>query len=137
MEGRRLGFVAGIALLLALAITTTSYATTYSGSLQSNTGGITVADSSKNNQGAKWLPISFSWVVTQNANNSWNYAYTFQESSSHDLTISHLIVEVSPTFTNQQVLDFSGKHFIYVPRSVIGRPSKAILACRPQSTVSK
>jgi hypothetical protein len=72
----------------------------FTGMLSSSTGDI---------QGSgNWLysgPTSLSWEITSNQDGSWSYLYDF----SHPVgETSHFILEVSPTFTMDQIWSASG-----------------------------
>ncbi|OFX15082.1 MAG: hypothetical protein A2Z18_03065 [Armatimonadetes bacterium RBG_16_58_9] len=94
----------GMAVLLCLAVPALS-GPPYSGSITSSTGeilgsgvwidpGVTVLD----------------WSVTLNTDTSWHYAYTLSVPRGG---VSHFILEVSPTFTENDIIGTSGS-FGYV-----------------------
>jgi hypothetical protein len=72
-------------------------------------GALTSADFSILGSG-NWIvngPTTLEWTVTQNADNSWHYAYSFMHPVGET---SHLIIETSPSFTEADLLNPSG-HF--------------------------
>ncbi|MBI2842042.1 MAG: PEP-CTERM sorting domain-containing protein [Armatimonadetes bacterium] len=84
-----------VAIIFALAVCT---AGAFTGSLSSPAGsGIT-------GTGAGWWPVTFSWIVTQNPDGSWNYNYTFTSTTK---SVSHMIIEVSPEFTLADIIEGS------------------------------
>ena len=97
MRARRLC----VALLLAAMLAIPSVAAAYVGSLLSTTGGI---------QGTgNWITdpagMSFEWVVTQNADDSWHYSYVFTHPVGET---SHFILEVSDNFTANDIFNLQG-----------------------------
>jgi hypothetical protein len=90
-----------IAVLLSVALGAAHADITYTGSLTYP------ADPPQLYEwGSDWAQgVSISWVVSQNANLSWNYQYTLVVSGKN---ISHFIIEVSPDFTAEDLLNFSG-----------------------------
>ncbi len=98
-EGLRIG-AAILIFCMVIAGSAADRAEAFSGLLSSATGGI---------QGTgNWIangPTTISWLVTQNGDGSWNYAYDF----SHPVgETSHFILEVSSTFTLEDLLNESG-----------------------------
>ena len=90
-----------VALLLAVMLAIPSVAAAYVGSLLSTTGGI---------QGTgNWITdpagMSFEWVVTQNADDSWHYSYVFTHPVGET---SHFILEVSDSFTANDIFNLQG-----------------------------
>ena len=90
-----------VALLLAVMLAIPSVAAAYVGSLLSTTGGI---------QGTgNWITdpagMSFEWVVTQNADDSWHYSYVFTHPVGET---SHFILEVSDNFTANDIFNLQG-----------------------------
>jgi hypothetical protein len=78
-----------VCLMIVLGISNSSWATSYSGSLTGNGGGIDAT--------ASWDSSStvFSWTVDNTTNAGlWTYNYTFTVPKKD---ISHFIIEVSPT----------------------------------------
>jgi hypothetical protein len=70
------------------------------GYLSSDTGGILGS--------GNWMVggvTRLDWVVTQNANQSWHYDYTFSHPAG---ATSHLLLEVSRTFTRENIFNESG-----------------------------
>jgi hypothetical protein len=49
-----------------------------------------------------WTPATISWVVSQNQNQSWNYAYEFQV---YRADVSHFILEVSEGFGSNDLFN--------------------------------
>ncbi|MBI2842423.1 MAG: PEP-CTERM sorting domain-containing protein [Armatimonadetes bacterium] len=85
-------------LVLFILVGLVCSAGAFTGSLSSPAGsGIT-------GTGAGWWPVTFSWIVTQNPDGSWNYNYTFTSTTK---SISHLIIEVSPEFTLADIIEGS------------------------------
>lgn len=73
---------------------------TYSGSLTGDGGGITGIP------GNSWLDsdTTFSWEVTDNGDGTYTYTYQLQVPDDSK-GISHFIIEVSPTFTADDILE--------------------------------
>jgi len=76
--------------------------TSYSGSLTTADGGLV-------GSGGSWVTdpdddVVFSWTVTQNADLSWRYQYTF-DSTGIQGDISHLVIETSATFTANDIFN--------------------------------
>jgi hypothetical protein len=83
----------------------------FTGSLASDFDGanITGADGSIEGDGG-WVsdptqPLTFSWEVTQNADLTWHYEYTFSTELSGGL--SHLIIETSLNLTQDDITNLS------------------------------
>lgn len=100
-KARYLISAAAIAFLLAVAPVQAG-PTTYSGSLTTADGGLI-------GSGGSWETnpdhdVTFSWTVTQNADLSWRYAYTFNSTGIQG-DISHLLIEVSSTFTDDNIFN--------------------------------
>ena len=74
--------------------------TAYSGILMSTDSGI-LGTGAWINPGPTWME----WSVTQNPDNSWHYDYLFGHPEGET---SHVILEVSPTFTENDILDETG-----------------------------
>ncbi|MBN1435477.1 MAG: PEP-CTERM sorting domain-containing protein [Sedimentisphaerales bacterium] len=51
---------------------------------------------------ADWFAPSLSWVISLNQDNTWHYEYTF---SVYNYDISHFIIEVSETFSIEDLLN--------------------------------
>ena len=99
MRTRRLIRIVGAAVVLA-AMLMPSLATAYTGSLLSTTGGIMGT--------GNWItpgPTYIDWVVTQNADMSWHYSYTFGHPPG---ATSHFILEVSENFTYDDIFNETG-----------------------------
>lgn len=74
----------------------------YSGSLSypPSTGGL-VAN-------GDWLDgVSLGWVVTQTADGKWSYTYTFQDTAGQAKDLSHIIVELSDSFTANDIVSLT------------------------------
>lgn len=72
----------------------------YMGSLLSTDGGILGT--------GNWIvtgPTMFEWVVTQNMDSSWHYAYVFSHPAG---ATSHFILEVSSNFTENDIFNIAG-----------------------------
>ncbi|MBN2589433.1 MAG: hypothetical protein JXA96_06200 [Sedimentisphaerales bacterium] len=91
-----------IILSLLLVGVQSTKADLYNGSLSYPTGITAPSDGNIN----AWASTSTSitWVVTQNANKTWHYSYTF---TVPEKDISHFILEVSDNFTSDDFLGFS------------------------------
>ncbi|MDO8486141.1 MAG: PEP-CTERM sorting domain-containing protein [Candidatus Staskawiczbacteria bacterium] len=99
------------AVLFGAGSTTVDGSTIYTGSLSTVDGGLTgtgdwVTLSGLTGTGGGWgdSPVTLSWTVSQNESD-WHYHYNLVV-PSHD--ISHIIVEASPNFTIDDVLDAVG-----------------------------
>jgi hypothetical protein len=92
----------GVALLPTVAAAAPSYTGTLAaGSNQLQGTGFWVADNGETG----WFPASITYDVMQNEDGSWHYAYTL---SVYRASISHMIIEVSPTFTASDLWNFTG-----------------------------
>jgi hypothetical protein len=64
--------------------------------------------------GKTWSPngegLTVYWDVSQNADGTWHYAYTFANGTGGSLKsqVSHFIISVSPTLTCSDVFNFTG-----------------------------
>lgn len=95
----RIGLGALIALTAATFAGSPAFA--FSGSLTSLLGGGITGT-------GNWIQggtTTLSWNVTQNADQSWRYAYEFSHPAGET---SHFILEVSPTFTEEHIFNASG-----------------------------
>lgn len=115
MKSRKLLAAIAVTALLALP----AVAAAYSGSLLSTTGGIMGT--------GNWYvtgPMSFSWVVTQNTDNSWHYWYEFSHPTGET---SHFNLEVSHNFTRNDIFnesgDFSNIEIGWRPATGTGQPN--------------
>ena len=72
----------------------------YSGSLLSTNSGL-LGTGAWINPGPSWME----WTVTQNSDNSWHYDYLFGHPEGET---SHVILEVSPTFTENDIFNETG-----------------------------
>ena len=91
---------AALLLLLALAATPGT-ATAYTGALSSTDFAILGT--------GNWIaggPTTLSWAVTQNADDSWHYAYSFSHPKGET---SHFILETSTSFTAANLSNSSGQ----------------------------
>ncbi len=93
MKSATFGLMVGILAAAAVA------APTYTGSLSWSGGGIT------GTPGSPWLAegTALSWEVTANSNGTFTYWYKLTVAATPG--ISHLTIEVSPSFTASNVLD--------------------------------
>jgi hypothetical protein len=87
-------------VVLSVLACVVSSANAFTGSLSGPSGG------GISGTGTGWWPATFSWTVTQNQDASWTYNYTF---SSTKKSISHLTIEVSPSFTMNDIIAGSFK----------------------------
>jgi hypothetical protein len=102
----------GIAVLLTI-VSAQAFAAlpSYTGSLTSANGGLAGTggwvDPSllKPSQQSGWFGPSITWTVSQNADLTWHYDYTF---SVYRTAISHAIVEVSDTFGGSNIWNAAG-----------------------------
>lgn len=77
----------------------------YTGSLEAAGGGLegTGFWTSDNGESA-WFPALLSWTVTDNENGTWNYSYNLDV---YRADISHFILETSPSFSEDNLLNAS------------------------------
>lgn len=98
-EDMRIGLLSAVLLaVLAVIVLSSGAANGYSGSLSSATGGITGT--------GVWIttgPTTLDWLVTPNGDGSWHYSYTLSVAPTGG--ISHLIIETSPDFTKDLILN--------------------------------
>lgn len=89
----------GMVMLLWATAGTVTAGPTYSGSLTGDGGGITGI------AGNPWLTsaTTFSWSVEDNSDGTYTYTYRLQVPTDSK-EISHVIMEVSPSFTSDDVL---------------------------------
>lgn len=99
MVGRR-GSTFLLATVVVGALLAPSPGLAYSGTLLSTDSGI-LGTGAWLTPGPTWLE----WSVTQNPDNSWHYNYLF---GHPDGETSHFILEVSPTFTENDIFDETG-----------------------------
>jgi hypothetical protein len=93
--------VVSVLVLVSGATLAQAAPTTYAGSLTSADGGLQgtggwVSDPS--------TPVTFSWVVTQNDDQSWHYHYVFDTTGLQG-TLSHLVLETSANLTAADISD--------------------------------
>jgi hypothetical protein len=99
---RRTNLISAVAVVVWLAVLPAqALPTSYSGALTTADGGLL-------GTGA-WVThpsydITFDWTVTQNPDLSWHYRYTF-DSTGIQGNISHLVIEVSDSFTANDLLN--------------------------------
>jgi hypothetical protein len=96
----RPSLLVAVALLAATFFALPSEAVVYSGALSSVDGGILGT--------GNWIvigPATLDWDVTQNADGTWHYAYTFTHPPG---ATSHFIIETSDDFTGSDISDPSG-----------------------------
>lgn len=97
--------VVGLAIVALVAIGVRAEATSYSGSVSTPAAsGITAFN--------EWLNgISLSWLVDDTTNPGyWTYAYTFTDTAGQVKNLSHLIIEVSPEFSPNDIIRVSGAY---------------------------
>ena len=90
----------GTAMLLCLAFPALAQ-TIYTGSLSSSSAG-EIAGS------GVWIDpgvTTVDWIITQNPDTSWHYIYALSVPTGE---VSHFILQVSPTFTEQDILAVCG-----------------------------
>ena len=90
----------GTAILLCLAFSAHAQAT-YTGSLSSTSEDEILGS-------GVWIDpgvTTIDWVITENEDSSWHYVYTLSVPVG---AVSHFILQVSPTFTEQDILSVSG-----------------------------
>lgn len=92
--------VFGSLVLLVFLIGTAQAVPTYSGSLTSADGGLIGTGGWVN--GA--TPVTLSWTVTQNEDQSWHYNYVF-DSTGLQGTLSHLVLETSLNLTAEDIFN--------------------------------
>ena len=101
-KGRRLA----IGLLITLLPATCFASLSYSGSLSSATGGGIISSGNWTYDPLNPNPVTLSWIVNWNESESyWNYQYTFDSTGLQDL--SHLIIETSDSFTDNDIFNFT------------------------------
>ena len=92
-----------LAFCILLAAATGTWA--YTGTLTAPDGltgtGFWVADNGE----PAWFPASITWNVTENPNGSWRYEY---ELSVYRAAVSHMIVETSVGFGQEDIFDAAG-----------------------------
>lgn len=95
--------ITSIALFLIAISTTSVFA--YTGTLTASNGmggtGVWLNSDGK----SAWHPASLGWTVTLTQPNNWHYAYSL---SVYKGEVSHFILEVSPTFTMQNIKNAAG-----------------------------
>ena len=90
-----------IIMFLGVAMVSSAWATTLTGSI---TGGNGLVGTDG------WSDATLSWTIFDNVNTGvWTYIYTFDTNSVKDL--SHIIIEVSDTFTEKDVITSSPLNF--------------------------
>jgi len=98
-----------VASLIGLAVLTSpAFADLYSGQLTGGGGGLTGTGSWDSSA------TKLTWTVSQNANLTWHYLYTFEVAEK---ALSNIVIQVSDTFTN----------FDFLPGSVTGDGSFEVL----------
>ena len=90
------------ALAIAMALIVPASATAFTGELWSNTGGI-LGTGTWIDPGSTWIE----WDVTQDANNAWHYSYVFHHPGT---ATSHFVLELSPTFTENDIIAMWGDY---------------------------
>ena len=88
--------------LILLLMSMPVMATMYTGSLSSSDGGLTGVGA--------WVdpePSEIHWEITLNDDNSWHYEYVLIVPDTES-EISHFILETSPTFTGDDILNSDG-----------------------------
>ena len=85
--------VAIVALVIPVSISQASLVE-YTGSLSSENG--------LDGTGSWATDVSLSWTVTELANGNWSYEY---ELTMLQKDISHFLIEVSPSFTGDNIID--------------------------------
>jgi len=90
-----------IGLIIALLPATCFAGLSFSGSLSSTTGGIDGTGGWTSNPSK---PLTFSWIVYQNADYTWHYQYTFNSTGLKG-ELSHLVIETSLNFTAANIFN--------------------------------
>ncbi|MCE5326477.1 MAG: PEP-CTERM sorting domain-containing protein [Planctomycetaceae bacterium] len=95
------GLIPMVLGIAAVICSPAAAAVMYSGSLTSADGGLQGTGLWVNSNGdAGWFAPTLSWTVTQNPDDSWHYFYSL---SVYHGSISHWIIEASPTFTEDNL----------------------------------
>ena len=89
------------AVLVATCGTESLAVPTYSGTLTSAGAGI----SGDGGWVAAGNPVTFTWTVYQNNDNSWHYEYEFTVPENKQGGLSHLVIETSLNFTETDVFN--------------------------------
>jgi hypothetical protein len=91
--------------ILVLCVQVPAQATSYTGSLTSADGGLLGTGIWFDNTAPGWFAPELTWIVTWNDDNSWHYDYTLSVFSK---SVSHMIVEASPSFGSENIWGESG-----------------------------
>lgn len=95
------------ALALVAAVGSNAHATVLTGSLSTATGGLLA--------GGNYATGGFviSWNISDNPNGTWNYNYTFTRPNGSEVSgpaVSHIILQLSQTFTPSDLLSFNNSN---------------------------
>jgi hypothetical protein len=98
-----------VSLLVLMALPVSAELLSFSGSLSSLAGGLQGTGFWPYNPGTE-TGTTLSWEVNQNQDGSWTYSYRLQVPRAD---ASHMIIETSPDFTDEDVIEPSGPYAEY------------------------